>query len=238
MTETIIDAPIWDKGREAECIMRVKERGLPLQEEQLLIGDVVISERVCFEIKRVTSTVNDIKASLFDDRIHQQSKDRQENYPINTMIFQIEDKQKLTDAKFRGSQLRSLMKTLELSFDTHIHITESTDETIDLIYEYWEHEKKGVKYVSPCNKTPKGKTLPEQQLYLLSGLIDCGDVSVLELLNHFKTPMNVFLWIMNMSITFTVSGNPRKPVLPAGLMGYGPQFFLKNQLLLRGKNDG
>jgi len=237
-TQISIDSPIFDKGREEPLIKRVKERNLPLREEQLLIGDCAISKRVGLEIKRVTSNVNDIRASLFDDRIHQQSKDRHENYEINILILQIEDKRNLYDDHFKVKQMRSLMNTIMLSFDSHVIITESDDETIDIIYELWEHERKGIKFVSACNKTPKPKLLVEKQIYLLSGLEDAGDKKTFELLQFFKTPIDVFNWIKNTRITFTKSGYPRTPELPNGLIGYGPQFFLKNQKILLGeKND-
>lgn len=227
-----LDGPIFDKGREEPLIRRIKERILPIREEQLLIGDCAISERVVIEIKRVTSNVNDIRSSLFDDRIHQQSKNRHENYEINILILQIEDKRNLYDDHFKVKQMRTLMNTIMLSFNSHIIITESDDETIDIIYELWDHERKGIKYVSACNKQPKPKLLVEKQIYLLSGLEDVGEKKTFELIQYFKNPMNVFKWIVNTIISFTQSGNARTPELPSGLIGYGPQFFLKNQKIL------
>jgi ERCC4-type nuclease len=184
----------------------------------LNIGDCIISNRVCIEIKRATFTGNDLFESLKDDRIHEQSKNRHANYEINYMIIEILKGANIFNQFFTEKHFKSLCQTLELSFDTHIKISDSPEETIELIYDLWEREKKGVKYVAPINKEPYPKSLRDQQIYLLSGLDGCGDKKAEVLLKAFQSPARVFAWIIN----------------PEGVKieNFGPKFFEKNKKIL------
>lgn len=225
--------PIFDT-REALLLKTVDQMKLPYRVDQLLIGDIAISDRVIVERKAIYGAANDLRASLFDgnDRIHVQAKDRAEKYPINIIILEIGADSPVTDYYFDDQRCRSLLLTMELSFNSHIHITHSAKETIELIYSLWEHEKKGVKVVSATNKQPRPKLLREQQIYFLSGLIELGDVKTLQLLSYFQNPYRVIQWLLMTKIEYTKSGNPKSPDLPETLKGFGPQFFLKNQQLL------
>jgi len=238
MIEKRIDAPSFDdRERASGLISYLEQLGYPFLVEQRLIGDCAISNRIVYEIKRVSlNGSNDLRSSLFDDRIHQQSKSRHENYEINILIIEIEKVGENIanpfDSAFTPQHLKSLRQTLELSFDCHVHFTSSMKETVDLIYADWEHEKKGKKYISDCNPAPRPKTFREQQIYFLSGLLNIGDKSALELLDYFKTPIEIIKWIIQTELQYTKTGNPKSPVLPQGLSGYGHTFFEKNQTLL------
>jgi ERCC4-type nuclease len=227
--------------REEKLIYKLIKRNIPIKVEMLLVGDIAMGDSV-IEIKRVlkgydyrskTAKVsNDIRASLFDNRIDQQSKDRLENYKWSGMIVEMEDGAEFFDQYFTPKHWDSLRLTLEWDFKTHIMpITKNTDETIDIILKIWEKDQQGPKAVSPCNKTPKPKTQSELQQYLLSGLINCGDEKTQFLLKLFKSPIMVFKWILETKIEFTKGGNPKDPGV---LKGYGSSFFLDNQKLLWG----
>lgn len=223
--------PIFDIREEnSGLISYIKELGLPHQVDQLHIGDVAISDKTVIEIKRITHKGNDLRASLFDNRLYPQAKDRKENYSITIMLVEMHKGVKPFDDYFTKEHWNSLITTLAIDYHTTTLTTDSTDETIQIIYDAWFKEISNDHYISPCNKKPKPKTMREKQLYFLSGLDDIGDKGGNELLDLYKTPINILAMIIDTQITYTKGGNPRRPVnLPDG---FGPLFIIKNQELL------
>lgn len=214
-----------------------------------MIGDFQLSTRVCGEIKRIKfgsstdfESYNDLAASLKDDRVHYQSADRHNLFEVNYLILeiqQIEDPKTheirtapITCGWFDMQKLESLLLTLELSFDVHIKVTHSMKETAELIYILYNHELKGEKFVEPTNPEPRPKTLYEQQIYFLSGLLGCGYKKAVQLLEVDITPLAVIKRIRDTKLLTTKSGNPKgiDPEVP--VKGFGYTFFVENQALL------
>lgn len=247
MIDVVYDAVLIDIHEQNSGIIHdIKKKGLALRVETLHKGDFAVSQRVGGEIKRIKKTnphvkkrlkiedYNDLVASLRDNRLYTEIDGLNKLYEINVLIIEIEEGADFLTSSFAEKHWKALRMSLEIGFNTHIYYTQTQEETIDLIYALWEREKKGKHYVSPCNKKPRPKTLKDQQMYFLSGLMDVGDKSSKELLQLYRTPLNVIDKIRYTVITYTAGGNPRKPKdAPAG---YGPQFFLKNQRLLQGDN--
>lgn len=239
--ESVFDAVLLDE-KERNLCARIEERNLPLRIETLLKGDFTVSSRVGGEIKRIKKTpkktkekfkiddYNDLWASVKDNRIYTEIDGLNKMYEINVLIIQIEKGASFFSPFFTLETWKSLWRSLEFGFNTHIHITHTDDETIDLIYSIWEREKKGKHYVSPCNKKPRPPSLREQQMYFISGLINVGDKTSKELLEIYRTPWNILKLLVETKIKFTKSNKPKKP--ENAPFGYGGLFFLKNQILL------
>jgi len=223
--------PIFDNREEhSGLITYVRSLGLPWQEDMLIIGDVAISGRKVIEIKRITKKSNDLRQSLFDNRLYPQAEDRRANYDVSLMLVELHKGVNPFDEYFTKDQWDSLIISLAIDFNTTTLQTETPEETIQMIYEAWIKEVSGPHYVSPCNKKPKPKSLLDQQRYFLSGLIDVGDKNTLELIKLFRTPINVIAHIIDTQVTFTKGGNPRRP--ENAPEGYGASFYHKNQAML------
>jgi len=234
---TVDDSPIFDeRERKSGLIDRLNELKIPHRVMTLIIGDFTVSERVGGEIKRIKKKMykgknhNDLVSSLYDNRVYTQSDNLEKNYHVRILIIEIEKGASLFTTKFKERHWSSLRLSLEIDFGLHLYFTETQDETIDLIYSLWEKEKKGKHYVSPCNKKPRPKSLRDQQMYFLSGLLKIGDKKTGELLTLFKTPLNIIAWIIDTEITYTKSGNTKRPI--DAPLGYGASFFLLNKKLL------
>ncbi len=234
------DSPIFDeRERKSGLIDRLKELKKPHRVMMLLIGDFTVSERLGGEIKRIKKKEymdrnhNDLVSSLYDNRIYTQSNNLNKNYQVRILIIEIEKGASLFTSRFTEKHWASLRLSLEIDFGIHIYFTEDEDETIDLIYALWEKEKKGKHYVSPCNKKPRPKSLREQQMYLLSGLLNIGDEKTAELLDIFKNPLNVIAWIIDTEVPYTKTGKPKRPT--DAPKGFGASFFLSNKKLLTGE---
>ena len=242
------DAPLIDeRERQSDLFQRLDARDLPYKRTTLHKGDFTVSQRVGGEIKRVKKInhfvkkeldiedYNDLYASLKDERIYSEIGGLEELYDINVLIVQIEEGADFITPLFPMKAWQSLTLSLEIGYNTHIYKTQTTDETIDLIYALWERERKGKHYESASNKKPRPKSLFKRQQYLLSGLEDVGDKNSAQLLKEYETPFNIFKEIVNTQVSFTKGGNPRRP--KNAPPGFGAKFFLKNQELLLGDND-
>ena len=237
------DCPIFDeRERDSGLITFLSKHNQPHRVETLHKGDFAISDRVAGEIKRIKKPQykddrahNDLVASLHDNRLYEQLEGLTQMYDVSLLIIEMEPGASLYTPFFEEKHWRSLRLSVEIGFNVHIYMTRSHEETVELIYLIWEHEKKGKHYVSPCNKAPRPKSLRDQQKYLLSGLVDVGDEKSEMILDHFKTPIGAFNWISDTEISFTKSGSPRRPKdAPAG---FGAKFILKNQKILKGEDD-
>lgn len=195
-----------------------KEKDLEFEVKMLEIGDVFIPPDLPIEIKRITSTSNDLFESLKDRRLYLQSQQRRDKYGFSIMIFEIEDMNNLTNAHFSPKAFENLEFSLEIDFNTAIYHTYSQKETIELIKKIWAKKKKGKRIVEEINNSKIPLSHKQKQLRLLTGLLDCAEVRAKELLGFYRTPMSVFKNICREH--------------PLYLPGIGKSFFEKNKKLL------
>jgi ERCC4-type nuclease len=259
MLEKNIDidlGPMFDYREPQKLFDLLDELGLPYQKVELEIGDSVLSFDHVIEFKRIdakqipikdddgnfqydenekiiTENNNDLRASLFDGRLHEQSKNRNEKFKWNALFVIVEKDAKCYDDYFTPKHWTSIQKTLSLCNNTHIFTFSSEKEAIIVLYEYYKEIKKGPYFIPPVNKQPRPKTLRENQIYFLSGLFDMGYKKCDFLLDIFQTPEEIIKWILTTQIRYTKSGVAKICKESYKIKGYGPKFFIKNKKLLR-----
>ncbi|MHA1277067.1 MAG: ERCC4 domain-containing protein [Candidatus Helarchaeota archaeon] len=212
--------PIFDTREEASGLFSyLDSKGLDYKVEQLEIGDCIVSERCCIEIKRIDKNYNDLKDSLFDGRLYAQSQQRRDNYELSIMIIEINDRSGMIDHKFTKRHWESVEFSLEIDFNTHVYHTYSMKETVRLIYKLYKRLQKGKRYVTPINKKKIPLTLREKRIRFISGLLDVGEKHGTMLIDVFKTPARVIKWI-------SLDGAILK------LKGFDKKFFEKNKELI------
>jgi ERCC4-type nuclease len=238
----MIDAPIIDVREEA-LIKYLEHIGKPHQVKQLLIGDAQVSGEMVIEIKRVKrrppygkfEEYNDVWASLIDNRLYRQAKNRKDNFAKTSLeIVEVEEGAEFFTPSFTNDHWISIQITLAQSFNTAVMLSSGMAETVEIIYETWEKEKAGEHYVSPYIKRPTATTLYDYQRNLLMGLLNVGEEKAIVLLEKFKTPLAVVNWIINTPVQRTKSGKPKqmKKTDPNYLYGFGPTFFIESKALL------
>ena len=206
---------------------------LPYKIAMLEIGDILLPN-FPIEIKRITYTCDDLKASFFGekDRVHEQSFQRFTHYPRNGLILQKECEFDF-DEKYTSEKINHLFGTLMVDFDTHLFYTKCVADTIFLVYYIlWNKILRGEHKMTCERKEAKPLNLYEMQIYLVSSFYDTGYKTAIDLLVSYHTPSAIFNDICRQEITYTKGGNPRNPVLPDGLKGIGPKFFIKNKPIL------
>lgn len=223
--------PIFDTREQASGFINFLHKyKLPFRVEQLLIADVAISQNKCLEIKRKV----DPRSSLFDDRIHEQTQNMKENYAWYSIIFEDVQFEK-GDQYFYPDKFLTMLDTLEVRMGAHCYFTRNFAETAKKIYEIWLSELKGEKKVTPENKTPRPNpnALRDNQIYLISSLLDTGYVKAKELLEYFGSPILIIKAIVQTEI----KRSPRsgKPKIDFPVHGFGVKFILKNRKLLLGE---
>ncbi len=203
--------------------MRKYPKKYPFAVEQLEIGDVNIGNIAALEIKRVSYTSNDLKASVFDRRSVKQSKQRRDRFFLNIVIIEITNRQNMIDHKFTKQHWESTEFHLEIDFGSIIYHTYSQKETIKLIYKIRDRIMKFPNGREPevgmVRKIPL--TLHQKQIRFLSGLLDVGDKMAIKLLDLYKNPANV--------INAIGSGKVKE------IYGIADKFILKNRELIFGE---
>ena len=97
----------------------------------------------------------------------------------------------------------------------------------------WTQEEKSDPLIA--RKSPKKRTLREDQLFFLQGLYNTGQKKGEILLDSFEnSPEKVLNSILQTDVVYTKTGNPKGLEGPMkSLEGFGPKYVLQNQRLLR-----
>jgi len=211
-----------------ELIQRTPNLPFVVETAQLQIGDVQLFEDTVIEIKRISRTSNDVRASLFDGRIHDQAQ-KMQSFRLKMVIYEIELDAVMFDTYFTEDAFESLNKTLAFQYDIHVYQTQSMQQTIDMliaIYNKLTHPHKR----NPCNPEPRLASLLDQQRYFLSGFPDVGKEKTLTLLKYFKTPISIIKWICtDVALEQTKSG---KWTVKGSIEGFGAEFHKKARRVL------
>jgi ERCC4-type nuclease len=207
---------------------------------QLSIGDVQPSDDIVIEIKRIAALKNpfqphanhDLLSSLFDNRLYDQAAERQAAFKTCIVIIEVEPGASFFNKSFGKEAWKNVKASLELQYNQHIWFSTGFDETTELISLCVKKALEGEHYHDPTNKDKRPAKLIDQQRYFLSGLLDIGKNKSLELIQRFKTPWAVILWIIKTKLEHTKSGKPKLAKDSVDVAGFGPLFFEKNQTML------
>lgn len=223
---------------ENALILAFIEHDIDYKPEGLGVGDVVISERTCIEIKRGSYNPthkryeHDFIESIKDKRAFIQTQNMNDAFERKIII--IEDYSKLVENIYHFSREGILSTMAEISCRSGVTFipTEDMDETIHVILKCIEYDKSDGFHI-PVNIHPKPKSLYEKQIYLLTGLTNIGEVKAKELLDELHTPHEIFKSIVKSEFKVPTRGwVPRLVGIFAKLNGYGKKFIKDNQSLL------
>ena len=220
---------MFDEAREEQFIQFLKANNFPYNAQFLQIGDLVLSQDHCIELKRE----EDIVQSLFDDRIHEQVKRMSENYKWYAVIIQCS--RNVLNDHFTQQTFESLIDTLSIRMGAHIYLSNSNENTLEIICKIWRSVLKGPKEVLPINKTPRPSKNAdfENRVYFLSGLLGTGYELAVRLLQYYKTPSSVIKMIGYTLLGKTAGGKDKLFNKPP-VKGIGVKFIKQNKKMLFG----
>ncbi|MHA2176305.1 MAG: ERCC4 domain-containing protein, partial [Candidatus Hodarchaeales archaeon] len=206
--------------------------GMDIKEEQLDIGDYLVSDNIVCERK----TGIDLISSLMDNRLFEQIDRLIETYDQPILIIEnLESAFERVEWKKRKKHVFGALTYIFLRRQVPIVPTSRKSETAILLNRIasWTQEEKTDPLIS--RKSPKKRTLRQDQLFFLQGLYNTGQKKGDILLDNFNgIPMDVINSILNTEVLYTKTGNPKGIEGPmSNLEGFGPKYILNNKKLLQ-----
>ncbi|PWI48847.1 hypothetical protein CEE45_04625 [Candidatus Heimdallarchaeota archaeon B3_Heim] len=223
---------IVDHREPAEIKKRLIKLGMEIKEEQLDIADYVLSDTVACERK----TGADLISSIMDNRLFEQIDRLIETYDQPILIVEnLETAFERTEWKKRKKHVFGALTYIFLRRQVPVVPTTRKSETAILLNRIasWTQEEKSDPLIA--RKSPKKRTLREDQLFFLQGLYNTGQKKGEILLDSFKnSPEKVLNSILQTDVVYTKTGNPKGLEGPMkSLEGFGPKYVIQNQRLLR-----
>ncbi len=205
--------------------------GMEIKEEKLDIGDYIVSEDVVCERK----TGQDLIFSLMDNRLFEQIDRLIETYDQPILILEnLESAFERIEWKKRKKHVFGALTYIFLRRQVPVVPTMRESETAILLNRIasWTQEEKADPLIA--RKSPKKRTLRQDQLFFLQGLYNTGQKKGEILLDNFnENPMEVINSILGTKVLYTKTGNPKGIEGPmSNLEGFGPKYILNNQKLL------
>ncbi|MFW9905838.1 MAG: ERCC4 domain-containing protein [Candidatus Thorarchaeota archaeon] len=219
--------------REPEKLkQRLIKLGMEVKEQQLEIADYIISDQVACERK----TGTDLISSIMDNRLFEQIDRLIETYQQPLLLLEdLSSAFERTEWKKRKKHVYGALTYIFLRRQVPIIPTSQLSETAIALNRIasWVQEDHDDPIIA--RKSPKARSLSDNQLFFLQGLHNTGQKKAKTLLSAFDgSPINVINAILNSKVIYTKTGNP-KGIKGAfeELEGFGPKYLIKNQELLR-----
>lgn len=156
-----------------------------IQKKMLTYGDFLVSDRVCIEKK----LVKDFVQSITDKRLFQQLKQMKENFERPILIIEGEES---LYGRLQPNVIRGALSAIAIDLAIPIIWTRDIADTAGIIY--WIARREQI--LEKRNIVLRNKKVPEttegQQEYLVSSLPDVSIIRAKALLEHFKSPENIF----------------------------------------------
>ena len=226
---------IVDHREPPEIKKRLIKLGMEVEEKQLDIGDYILSDTVVCERK----TGSDLITSIMDNRLFEQIDRLIETYQQPILILEnLESAFERIEWKKRKKHVYGALTYIFLKRQVPIVPTSRKSETAILLNRIasWTQEEKADPLVA--RKSPKKRTLRDDQIFFLQGLYNTGYKKGEILLDSFdNNPTEVINSILETKVIYTKTGNPKGLEGPMNnIEGFGPKYVLQNQSLLRSSN--
>ena len=161
--------------------------GVRVEYLMLTVGDYVVSRECAVERKESRDFLN----SLFQGRLFDQAYRLGEAYRVPVMIVE-GDLQQAMESLSNPKAVWGALSSLSLGYGLHVFYTQDSAQTADLIYTLARRER----FLKPTGPVvfakPKGKTIAEVQLGVVSSLPGVGEKFADRILSRFVSVRRVF----------------------------------------------
>ena len=159
-------------------------RGVSVQEEQLPVGDYILSERIAVERKQA----NDFLDSLIANRLFDQVRRLAEAYAHPLLIIEGDG---LFDRNIHEQAIYGAVSAIMTDYGVSIFTSTDGEETAHLLYSIASREQSHKTAVPPLRGSKPVRSIPAQQRFLLEGLPFISAVSARRLLAYFGSVRRV-----------------------------------------------
>ncbi|GAB7094206.1 DEAD/DEAH box helicase [Halolamina litorea] len=184
VVEVVVDQRELDSPIAKELSRR---EGVRTRLETLEVGDYVLSDRVAVERKSVSDFLDTLTGG--DRSMFEQVGDLSRAYARPVVILEGEDL--YGERNVHPNAIRGALSSLAIDFDASVLRTEDEDDTADLLEVVASREQEESDRTVSVHGEKSGKTLTEQQEYVVGSVADIGPVTARALLAEFKTVESV-----------------------------------------------
>ncbi|MEF8827682.1 MAG: DEAD/DEAH box helicase [Haloarcula sp.] len=178
--EVVIDQRELDSPIAKELSRR---EGVETRLETLAVGDYVLSDRVAVERKSVSDFLDTLTGG--DRSMFEQVGDLARAYARPVVI--LEGENLYDERNVHPNAIRGALSSLAIDFDASVLRTEDEDDTTDLLEVLATREQETSDRTVSVHGEKSGKTLAEQQEYVVGSVADIGPVTARSLLEEFGT---------------------------------------------------
>ncbi|NHX35197.1 MULTISPECIES: DEAD/DEAH box helicase [Halolamina] len=182
--EDVIEVVIDQRELDSPIAKELSRReGVRTRLETLDVGDYVLSDRVAVERKSVADFLDTLTGG--DRSMFEQVGDLSRAYARPVVILEGEDL--YGERNVHPNAIRGALSSLAIDFDASVLRTEDEDDTADLLEVVASREQEESDRTVSVHGEKSGKTLAEQQEYVVGSVADIGPVTARALLEEFKT---------------------------------------------------
>ena len=160
-----------------------RREGVETRLETLEVGDYVLSDRVAVERKSVSDFLDTLTGG--DRSMFEQVGDLARAYARPVVI--LEGESLYDERNVHPNAIRGALSSLAIDFDASVLRTEDEDDTADLLEVLATREQETSDRTVSVHGEKSGKTLAEQQEYVVGSVADIGPVTARALLSEFST---------------------------------------------------
>ncbi|MGC9307225.1 MAG: ERCC4 domain-containing protein [Thermoplasmatota archaeon] len=162
----------------------LRAHDVDVQEEQLPVGDYIISERIAVERKRAT----DFLDSLVGQRLFDQVGRLADAYPRPILVIEGDG---LFSRNIHERAIYGALSSIVVDYNFSVFTAADVTETARLLYSMaYREQVKTSRSIALRGSTPT-QSLPEQQRYVIEGLPFVSAVSSQKLLDYFGSVRRV-----------------------------------------------
>lgn len=157
------------------------ELGAEIDAQSLDIGDFILSQDVCVELKKVPDFVN----SLLDGRLFVQARALKSAYEKPLYIIEGELRDLYDVRNVNPKALRAAMVSLIMDFNIPFLFSSDPEETAEFLALIAKREQEDLKKELPLRVSKRARSLSEAQQFFIEGLPKIGPSLAKNLLRHF-----------------------------------------------------
>jgi ERCC4-related helicase/ERCC4-type nuclease len=158
-----------------------KREGVAVRLETLEVGDYVLSDRVAVERKSVEDFLDTLVGG--DRSMFEQVGDAARHYARPVVI--IEGERLYESRNVHPNAVRGALASLAVDFGASVIRTTDEEETADMLEVIARREQERANRAVRVHGEKAGKTLTEQQEYVVGAIAEVGPVTARSLLTHF-----------------------------------------------------
>jgi len=157
------------------------DRGAEIDSQSLPVGDFILSEDVCVELKKVDDFVN----SLVDGRLFVQAKQIRRNFKKPLYIIEGKLASIFEVRNVHPKAIRAALVSLLLDYQIPFLFAHSEEETAELLHTIAEREQFERNKEVALRGNKKAFSFAEQQQFFIEGIPSIGPSLAKNLLKHF-----------------------------------------------------